>query len=112
MKMIATVVLGMAACAAPAFAQDSAVIAQGEKVYAAQRCALCHSIAGKGNKKGPLDEGAAKLTVAEIREWIVNAPEMTAKTKATRKPAMKSYAQLPEDDIKALVAYVQSVKKS
>ena len=112
MKMIAAVVLGMAACAAPALAQDSAVIAHGEKVYAAQKCALCHSIAGKGNKKGALDEGAAKLTAAEIREWIVKAPEMTAKTKATRKPAMKSYAQLPEDDIKALVAYVLSVKKS
>jgi hypothetical protein len=35
---------------------------------------------------------------------------MTAKTKATRKPAMKEFA-LPKADVDALVAYVSSFKK-
>jgi hypothetical protein len=35
---------------------------------------------------------------------------MTAKTKAARKPEMKSYA-LPNDDLDALVAYMVSLKK-
>jgi hypothetical protein len=39
-----------------------------------------------------------------MRAWITDANGMTAKTKATRKPAMKQFA-LPKDDVDALVAY-------
>jgi mono/diheme cytochrome c family protein len=92
-------------------AQDTQVIERGKKVYTAQKCSLCHSIDGKGNKKGPLDNVGAKLSEEEIRQWIVNAPEMTKKTKAERKPVMKSYEKLPKEDIDALVAYMQSLKK-
>ena len=53
---------------------------------------------------------AAKLKADEIREWIVDAKGMTAKTKATRKPEMKAYA-LPKDDVDALVAYMVTLKK-
>jgi len=95
--------------AATVAAQD-AKIAHGEKVYADQKCALCHSIADKGNKKGPLDGVASKLKVEEIREWIVDAPAMTAKTKAPRKPLMKSY-KLPKTDEDAIVAYLMTLKK-
>ena len=107
-KMVA----GLAVCmglALNAAAQD-AKVAQGEKVYADQKCALCHSIGDKGNKKGPLDGVGSKLKPAEIREWMTDAKGMTAKTKATRKPDMKSYA-LPADDLDALVAYMTSLKK-
>jgi mono/diheme cytochrome c family protein len=40
---------------APAVAQDAALVAKGAKVYEAQKCSLCHAIAGKGNKTNPLD---------------------------------------------------------
>jgi mono/diheme cytochrome c family protein len=107
-KMLAglAVCLGLAVTAA---AQD-AKVAQGEKVYADQKCALCHSIGDKGNKKGPLDGVGSKLKTDELREWIVDAKGMTAKTKATRKPDMKSYA-LPKEDVDALVAYMATLKK-
>jgi mono/diheme cytochrome c family protein len=94
-----------------ASAQHSDVIQQGEKVYAAQKCQVCHSIAGKGNKNGPLDGVGSKLSVDEIRQWIVDAPAMTAKTKTTRKPPMKSYPSLSKEDLNALVAYMASLKK-
>ena len=83
---------------------------KGEKLYVDQKCALCHSIGDKGNKKGPLDGVATKLSAAEVHEWIVDAKGMTAKTKATRKPPMKSYT-LPKDDVDALVAYLMTLKK-
>jgi mono/diheme cytochrome c family protein len=104
--LIAVAVIGVstAASAAPPDA------AQGEKVFAEQKCGLCHSIAGKGNPKGPLDEAVGKLTAADMRAWITDANGMTAKTKATRKPAMKQFA-LPKDDVDALVAYLSSIKK-
>jgi mono/diheme cytochrome c family protein len=93
---------------ATASAQDAK--AKGEQVYAAQKCSLCHSIAGKGNAKGTLDAVGSKLSADDIRAWIVDAKVMTAKTKATRKPEMKQYS-LPKDDVDALVAYLSSLKK-
>lgn len=93
--------------AASASAQDKT--AHGIKVYAEQKCALCHSIADKGNKKGPLDGVGKKLPEADIRAWIVDAKGMTAKTKAARKPEMKAY-NLPKEDVDALVAYMLSLK--
>jgi mono/diheme cytochrome c family protein len=95
-----------------AVAQEKATIDHGIKVYAAQKCNVCHSIEGKGKKTGPLDGVGSKLTEDEIRQWLVNAPEMTKKTNSKRKPVMKNYAKLPKEDIDALVAYMQSLKKS
>ena len=95
-----------------ASAQDKAVVEHGVKVYAAQKCNVCHSIEGKGKKTGPLDGVGSKLSEAEIRDWIVNAPEMTKKTKSTKKPVMKNYAKLPKEDVDGLVAYMMSLKKS
>ena len=96
--------LGLAATAS---AQNK--VAQGETLYTAQKCSLCHSIADKGNKKGPLEGVGKKLSEADIRAWLTDAKAMTAKTKATRKPEMKAYA-LPKDDVDALVAYLQTLK--
>jgi mono/diheme cytochrome c family protein len=90
-------------------AQDPKV-AKGEKVFTDQKCALCHSIGGHGNAKGPLDDVGSKLSADEIRQWIVDAKGMTAKTKATRKPEMKQFT-LAKDDVDALVAYLQTLKK-
>lgn len=95
--------------AAPA--QTAASVERGQKVFAAEKCSVCHSIADKGNKRGPLDDVGSRLSTDDIRAWIVSAPEMTAKTKAQRKPLMKSYAHLPKEDVDALVAYMASLKK-
>jgi mono/diheme cytochrome c family protein len=90
-------------------AQDSGA---GATVYAGQKCSVCHSIAGKGNTKGPLDGVGAKLTADEIREWIIDPAGMTAKQKAARKPAMPAkYGSLSKDDVDALVTYLSSLKK-
>jgi mono/diheme cytochrome c family protein len=94
--------------AASAAAQDAK--AKGAQLFADQKCSLCHSIAGKGNAKGPLDTVGSKDSVDDIRAWIVDAKTMYAKTKQTRKPEMKQYA-LAKDDVDALVAYLSSLKK-
>jgi len=95
--------------AATAAAQD-AKVTKGEQLFVAQKCTLCHSVADKGNKKGPLDGVASKLSADDLRAWITDAKGMTAKTKAPRKPPMKEYA-LPKDDVDALVAYMATLKK-
>ena len=109
MRAMAMLLMIGVAIPAAAAAQD-AKATKGAEVYAAQKCALCHSIGDKGNKKGALDGVGSKLKAAEIREWMTDAKGMTAKTKATRKPDMKSYA-LPADELDAIVAYMTSLKK-
>ena len=95
-----------------AFAQDKAQIERGMKAYADQKCSICHSIAGKGNAKGVLDDVGSKLMPDAIRAWLVNPAEMTKKTKADRKPPMRAYPNLSKEDVDALVAYMASLKKA
>ena len=97
--------------AGTAFAQDKALVDKGMKVYETQKCSMCHAIAGKGNAKGPLDAVGGKLKAEEIRLWITDPKTMTAKTKATRTPAMRAYPSLPKEELDALVAYMLSLKK-
>jgi cytochrome c553 len=96
--------------AGTASAQD-AKVTKGKAVYAASTCKMCHSIDGVGNPKGSLDSVGAKLTPAEIKEWLTDPVAMTAKTKADRKPAMKLTKPLPAEDVDALVAYLSTLKK-
>lgn len=107
-----SIIVGIAICVgtATAAAAQDAKVSKGEKLYVDSKCALCHSIGDKGNKKGPLDDVGSKLSVADVHEWIVDATGMAAKTKATRKPPMKSYT-LPKEDVDALVAYLMTLKK-
>jgi mono/diheme cytochrome c family protein len=103
--------LVVASLAIPMVASAQGQANRGQQVFAAQKCSICHSIAGEGNKKGPLDGVGAKLSADEIRQWITNAPDMAAKAKAERKPAMKAFTTLPKDELDDLVAYLQSLKK-
>ena len=99
------VIVGLAV---PVMAQDAK--AAGEKVYAEQKCSVCHSIAGKGNAKGPLDDVGSRLSPDDIRAWLTDAKAMTLKTKAPRKPEMKAYT-LTKDEVDGLVAYLMTMKK-
>ena len=84
---------------------------EGQEVYTAQKCSVCHAIAGKGGKANPLDGVGGKLSADEIRAWIVTPTEAAAKAKSTKKPPMPAkYGKLPAADLDGLVAYMQSLK--
>ncbi len=85
-----------------AYAADAA---HGKEVFAAQKCSMCHSIAGKGNPKNPLDGVGSKLKEPEITKWIKTPREMKADAK------MKAYPNLPEKDLEDLAAYLLTLKK-
>jgi cytochrome c2 len=108
--LVAVSAVAFFAAAGSAFAQD-AKIEKGKEVFAANKCSLCHSIAGKGNPKGPLDDVASKVTAAEMKQWLNDPKTMAAKAKAERKPPMKSFATMPAADQDALIAYLQTLKK-
>lgn len=110
-RTVAGATLAFTLGAAPVLAADDAQIKRGAEVYTAQKCQMCHAIAGKGNKMNPLDGVGKKLSADDTRMWIVKPTEMTAKTKSTKKPPMPNkYGTLPAADVDALVAYLQSLK--
>jgi len=108
MKRIASGAVLAAFLALPALssAQD---IEKGKALYTANKCQTCHSIAGKGNKKGSLDGVGAKLSGDDITKWITDPKSMEAKLTEKPKVHMKAY-KLADDDLKSLVAYMQSLK--
>ena len=108
MTRILSVTIVFAFVASSAFAQSA--VEKGKAVYTAQKCSICHSVAGTGNKKGELDHIGAKLSESDLRSWITNAPDMAAKAKADRKPPMKAYGTLTKDEVDSLVAYLQTLK--
>jgi mono/diheme cytochrome c family protein len=111
MLLIAMTLAVGAAAPLSAAAQDDAKVKKGQEVYAAQKCQVCHSIAGKGGKQNPLDGVGAKLSADDIKQWITNPTEASAKAKSTKKPPMPNkYSKLPAEDVDALVAYMQSLK--
>jgi mono/diheme cytochrome c family protein len=110
-SVIALALAGATAAPAAATKQDEAAIKRGQEVYTAQKCQMCHSVAGKGNNQNPLDGVGKKLSADDIRLWIVDPVEATAKAKSTKKPPMPAkYSKLPPADIDALVAYMVSLK--
>jgi mono/diheme cytochrome c family protein len=109
--MTAVALRSVPASAGPAAQATEDQIKQGEKVYTAQKCSLCHAIAGKGNKQNPLDGVGKKLSAEDIRKWITEPDVMTKQSKSTKKPPMPDkYDKLPAADLDALVAYMQSLK--
>ena len=104
-------VLALISSAGMAAAQDAAQVKKGQAVYAAQKCSMCHGIAGVGGKTSALDGVGKKLSEADIRAWIVTPIEAAAKAKSTKKPIMPArYGKLPAADLDALVAYMASLK--
>lgn len=77
---------------------------RGVEVYAMQKCALCHSVSGIGGKKMALDGVGSRLKPDDLRKWIQSPRSMKADT------TMKAYPNLPEKDLRDLVAYLSTLK--
>ena len=110
MIRVSSVCLAILVLVAPLTVRAQDGVAAGQAVYVTQKCSLCHSVAGKGNVKGPLDGVGKKHAAADLKLWITQPADMAKRHDATRKPPMKSFASLPPADVDALVAYLQSLK--
>ena len=82
----------------------SSLIKTGQDIYAEQACARCHSIAGRGSDRSPLDDVGARLSEAEIRAWLT--PSVEAKGFRAR----HANVDLTPAQRDALVAYLRSLR--
>lgn len=89
---------------------DAALLARGRDVVEANDCLMCHSIAGEGSPRSPLDGVGARLSEAEILHFAI-ADESVQENLAPRAiKAKRGYADLPREDLQAMVAYLASLK--
>ncbi len=88
---------------------NTALIAQGKKVFAANGCANCHAIKGKGGTSGPeLTKTGAdpKHTVKWFEEKVTNPKA------ANPDSTMPAFAgKIKGKDLTALATYLASLKK-
>jgi cytochrome c6 len=92
-----------------------AVRAADAKTNWANNCVQCHGAAGKGDTKMGKMLNAADLTDAKKQASFTDAQAAAAikdGIKQNGKTAMKAFGgKLSDDEIKALVAYVRTLKK-
>ncbi len=92
----------------PAATGNAAQIAAGKKVYDSNGCKACHKIGEAGGSSAPdlTKVGADPKHTAKWLQTQVNSPK-TNNPNSTMPP----YPQIKGKDIKALVAYLGSLKK-
>jgi len=60
-------------------AADPQAVAKGEKIFTAQKCLMCHSVAAHGNTKTgtALDNVGSDLKEEDIRQWLLSPRVMS-----------------------------------
>ncbi|QKT02522.1 cytochrome c [Ectothiorhodospiraceae bacterium 2226] len=90
-------------------ADGGALIARGRDLYQAQGCAACHAVQGVGNPRNPLDGVGRRLSSDELHDWIVAADHLEERLPPSVVRRKQRYQELGEDELAALVAYLQSL---
>ena len=88
---------------------DHAALKRGRAVFDAQACTACHSILGKGNPRIGLDGVGARLDPDLLRDWTVGAEAISKDLPPHVLRMKRAYADLPGEDLDALVVYLASL---
>jgi cytochrome c553 len=91
--------------------QAAAMQERGRAVYDAANCARCHSIAGQGNPRNPLDGVAARRTAAELEAWTFGGGAVADSLAPAVLRTKQQYRDLPAADVTALVAYLGTLRE-
>lgn len=89
---------------------DPQCIDAGRQIYQQQSCARCHSIAGKGNPRNPLDGVGAIHSEEQMRAWIIGADTLQGVLPGRALEMKRAYRELSGDDLNVLVIYMQSLR--
>ena len=93
----------------PSVVLNSKAIERGRQIYEQQGCGFCHSIAGQGNPRNPLDGVGNKRNASELRNFIIGSDTLEGLLPTGIRKMKQKYKELSADDLDALVVYMQSL---
>lgn len=89
---------------------DAALLARGRAVLETNDCLMCHSIAGEGSPRSPLDGVGSRLSETEILHFAIADESVQDELSPRAIKAKRDYAELPQEDLQAMTAYLASLK--
>ena len=103
--------------AAPAPAPATAALVQlqrdsaaGRAVFVKAGCERCHSVAGVGSRRYPLDGVGARRPPASLRAWVLGSGAVRDSLSPSALRAKESYARMPAQELAALLQYLGSLQ--
>ena len=91
-------------------AGEAADSARGRVVFRERTCERCHSVAGVGSPRYPLDGVGSRRTAPELRAWTIAASVVADSLSPSAARAKRGYAELPAADMNALLRYLASLR--
>ena len=89
---------------------DAAVTARGREVFQAQRCTTCHSVAGEGNPRYPLDDVGSRLSREDLPDWITGSGAAAGNLSAGVVRRKQQYKSLSAAELADLVNWLSTLK--
>jgi len=87
---------------------DPEELARGRELFASEGCARCHSLAGVGSPRLPLDGVGGRLPPEEIRAFIVGDGAARSRLGPSVLRTKARCQELAADDLRALVALLSA----
>jgi cytochrome c5 len=78
----------------------------GLRVFRASGCARCHSVAGEGSPRYPLDGVGSRRNRDELRAWTVGAEAMQDSLSPSALRAKQRYQEMPADEMRVLLSFM------
>lgn len=88
----------------------AADLAEGRKVFEAQGCMRCHSVAREGSPRSPLDGIGAKRDRSKLRALILGDDSVKSELSPGVIAAKRRSKKLADEDLDALVDYLASLR--
>ena len=105
---VAAASVAAAVDAAPAAQKQ---IARGREVFARESCSGCHSVAGEGSPRNPLDGVGSRRPRGELRAWVIADESVRSDLSPRTVAAKQRYAELASADMDALLSYLGSLRE-
>jgi hypothetical protein len=81
----------------------------GMRVFSASGCERCHSVAGVGSPRYPLDGVGSRRSPVELRTWTVASAAVQDSLSPSAVRAKQRYEQIPREGMRVLLVYMASL---
>lgn len=82
----------------------------GRKIFESRNCGTCHSVAGTGNPRNPLDGVGSRLDIEQLRDWTTGTGSASNSLSAGVRGRKARYSEMSQAEMEALLHYLSALK--